>query len=255
MRRPKKLYRPTGAASSSADRLGPGMETVALKFVPNEGSTCSDSGAKSVDALSTEKPATAGVSGVPHATVAKLASTPWFITWEVGVGASVDRGLRLAKVQRFAADDKARRKLLSEQYVAGESRMSLAQELRVLFHRVCLPVMTTRLLCGVIRSPATSERRMSRRCTAEVWSRARRHWSLTSFRRQCSCHFRCCPRQGNFRQETWKFTTRPTSYVLRTSEIIVLGIHSTIGCIGETLGYVVDAVKHPTERLPLVLLW
>lgn len=86
-RRPKKMVRPTGA-SSSANRLGPGMETVELRFNPfQEGKESVADGAQQ------------GASS----TLESTASSPWIITWEVGVGASVDRGLRLARLRRADA--------------------------------------------------------------------------------------------------------------------------------------------------------
>lgn len=89
IRRPKKMVRPTGA-SSSANRLGPGMETVELRFNPPQ------IGKESATELSRSQ---RGASTV-ESTDSKPASAPWIITWEVGVGASVDRGLRLARLRR-----------------------------------------------------------------------------------------------------------------------------------------------------------
>lgn len=77
MRRPKKMARPTGV-SSSASRLGPGMETVELRFLPEGGWLEGDAG---------------------HGKGVKAPVTPWVISWEVGAGASVDRGLRLARLK------------------------------------------------------------------------------------------------------------------------------------------------------------
>lgn len=80
MRRPKKLNRQNSSNSnsspSSAIRLGPGMETVDLIFTPSQ-----------------EHNGTGDVTE-------RAEESPWVISWEVGVGASVDKGLRLAKVTR-----------------------------------------------------------------------------------------------------------------------------------------------------------
>lgn len=91
LRRPKKMSRPPNctsngsSASTVASRLGPGMETINLTFTPTH-------------AQDSQK----DMSGVDGA--AELES-PWFIHWQVGVGASVDRGLRLAKVVRVGVSN------------------------------------------------------------------------------------------------------------------------------------------------------
>ncbi|CAN0068154.1 unnamed protein product [Ectocarpus sp. 6 AP-2014] len=85
MRRPKKLTRPTG--SSSASRLGPGMKTMDLRFSPAEGWGL------------------AGVSSGSRGTTGPAAPPPrWVISWEVGPGATVDRGLKLAKLHCVGVD-------------------------------------------------------------------------------------------------------------------------------------------------------
>lgn len=91
MRRPKKLSRQTqpkdsgnvarngsgSNASIAANRLGPGMETLDLRLTLGEGGGGSQE---------------------------REAAKPWIITWQVGLGASVDKGWILAKmVQRAAA--------------------------------------------------------------------------------------------------------------------------------------------------------
>lgn len=100
MRRTKKLARPTGA-SSSASRLGPGMETVELRFSP-------------VTGWDDARPA-AGCEAI----------APWIISWEVGLGASVDRGLRLARVRRAGSGmDGAAGAVAVEHYVFGEPSLT-----------------------------------------------------------------------------------------------------------------------------------
>lgn len=92
MRRPKKLSRRkngssnNGAQNSSnasiaANRLGPGMETLDLSL------TLGDCYALS-----------GGANGALK--MGKQSVEPWIITWQVGVGASVDKGMVLAKVVR-----------------------------------------------------------------------------------------------------------------------------------------------------------
>ncbi|CAM9740263.1 unnamed protein product, partial [Ectocarpus sp. 13 AM-2016] len=85
MRRPKKLTRPTG--SSSASRLGPGMKTMDLRFLPEAGWDL------------------AGGSSGSRGTGAGAPPPRWVISWEVGPGASVDRGLKLAKLHCVGVDN------------------------------------------------------------------------------------------------------------------------------------------------------
>lgn len=98
MRRPKKMARPTGA-SSSASRLGPGMETVELRFLPEGG---------------WER----GLQGDAGRDV--KAPTPWVISWEVGAGASVDRGLRLARLKCIGTGADKGVGAAAEQFIIGE---------------------------------------------------------------------------------------------------------------------------------------
>lgn len=97
MRRPKKLYRPSNSvnnaqnnsrhhqhhngnsnASIAANRLGPGMETLDLSLTLENSSAL----------------------GQEASQMGRVSTEPWIITWQVGVGASVDKGLVLAKVVR-----------------------------------------------------------------------------------------------------------------------------------------------------------
>ena len=98
MRRPKKMARPTGA-SSSASRLGPGMETVELRFLPEGG---------------WER----GLRGDAGHDI--KAPTPWVISWEVGAGASVDRGLRLARLKCAGTGADKGAGVAAEQFIIGE---------------------------------------------------------------------------------------------------------------------------------------
>lgn len=97
MRRPKKLYRPSSSgsnaqsnnrhhqqhngnsnASIAANRLGPGMETLDLSLTLENSSAL----------------------GQEASQMGRVSTEPWVIKWEVGVGASVDKGLVLARVVR-----------------------------------------------------------------------------------------------------------------------------------------------------------
>lgn len=85
MRRPRKLARPKDASKSvNSLKLAPGMETLELTFDPIQ------AGRKSATNGSSSR------SG--HG--AKEARAPWIIRWETNVGASVDKGSRLARVMR-----------------------------------------------------------------------------------------------------------------------------------------------------------
>lgn len=89
------MTRPTGA--SSASRLGPGMETMELAFLPVGGWEGQEGSAR------TNKAALPG---------------RWVISWEVGPGATVDRGLKLARLKLHCAGvEKEERK---EQFIVGE---------------------------------------------------------------------------------------------------------------------------------------
>lgn len=84
------------------------METVELNFVP-KGGWESD-----LEEASGETPAAQPAAGVK-------AHLSWVISWEVGVGASVDRGLRLARLQRAGLDKDGGASVETEQYIIGEA--------------------------------------------------------------------------------------------------------------------------------------
>lgn len=100
MRRPKKLARPTGA--SSASRLGPGMETMELTFVPDGG--------------------WAAAVAAAAARTATALPPRWVISWEVGPGATVDRGLKLAKLHCVGVDENGGPGDTKEHFIVGESQ-------------------------------------------------------------------------------------------------------------------------------------
>ncbi len=86
------MTRPTGA--SSASRLGPGMETMELAFLPEGGWEAEASARNNTAALPPR----------------------WVISWEVGPGATVDRGLKLARLHCVGVDKEHRK----EQFIVGE---------------------------------------------------------------------------------------------------------------------------------------
>lgn len=98
MRRPKKLARPTGA--SSASRLGPGMETMELTFLPDGGWEAAVAAA---------------------ALTAATLPPRWVISWAVGPGATVDRGLKLAKLHCVGVDKDGGPGDTKEHFIVGES--------------------------------------------------------------------------------------------------------------------------------------
>lgn len=99
MRRPKKLSRPCDNLKA-VSRLGPGIETIDLQFIPTMG----------WDVL----PET--VSHVGGST----RKSPWLISWEVGLGASVERGLKLARIRRKRMSEGEGGELDTEHIVLGE---------------------------------------------------------------------------------------------------------------------------------------
>ena len=103
MRRPKKMSRSRGTLPAIS-RLGPGIETVDVRFTPTMGW-------ESGDVLS-------------RTTCGETRSSPWLISWEVGVGTSVDRGLRLARLRRTVAQGEARGDGEMEHFVLGELQFS-----------------------------------------------------------------------------------------------------------------------------------
>lgn len=101
MRRPKKLARPTGA--SSASRLGPGMETMELTFLPDGGWEAAISAAAAARRR--------GATALPPR---------WVISWSVGPGATVDRGLKLAKLHCVGVDKDGGPGDTKEHFIVGE---------------------------------------------------------------------------------------------------------------------------------------
>lgn len=102
MRRPKKLSRPHGNLKA-VSRLGPGIETIDLQFIPTMGWEREDVLPETVSHIggSTRK-------------------TPWLISWEVGLGASVERGLKLASIRRKQIPEGEGGEVETEHIVLGE---------------------------------------------------------------------------------------------------------------------------------------
>lgn len=93
------MARPTGA--SSATRLGPGMETIELTFLPDGGWE-------------------AAVASAAAARTAAALPPRWVISWSVGPGATVDRGLKLAKLHCVGVDKNGGPGDTKEHFIVGE---------------------------------------------------------------------------------------------------------------------------------------
>lgn len=97
------------------------METVELRFSPTGGWS------NELDGNSSTSSATSTAAALQSA--GPKALSPWVISWEVGIGASVDRGLKLARVQCRGRNGGTG--VAEEQFIVGEWTTSLDQSLEL----------------------------------------------------------------------------------------------------------------------------